>query len=242
MTWRARFSRESPAPLAIEGAIVILACAAFYAISVWAISVIWPPIKPTTTVHSGSIVLLIRQSDGGLRLVRESDEGFRNLMWVSSGDPAQKASVTPEVTIEVLPAAKLARSSSLRRVTLSFKEGPRYDAQPSGSGWPLRDAERIEILRHIQAADPTWLPPELRTSAGLTAIGSLGEGVRHNTARATALIVALGAAAFGLWRIARNERRYRRWALRHCAHCGYSLAGLKADICPECGHAREQRH
>lgn len=221
---------------------MVLACAVFYAISVWAIGMIWPPLKPGAASTTGPIILLIRESDGGLRLVPESDDGFKNLMWVSAGDPAQKASVTPELIVEVLPPARLARSSSQQRVTLSLKEGPRYDGAPSGSGWPLSDAERIETLRLIQRTNARWLPPALRETSELSRTVSIPRGVWHNTARASALIIAFAAAAFGLWRVARNEQRYRRWSLRHCEHCGYSLAGIRGDLCPECGHPHEPVH
>lgn len=72
----------------------------------------------------------------------------------------------------------------------------------------------------------SWAWPEVRLSAG-------SERFRADLPLIYPLLAGLAISA----RLFVVSRRMRR-GLTDCGHCGYSLVGLEADTCPECGAGR----
>ena len=100
-------------------------------------------------------------------------------------------------------------------------------------GQEVDASTRRDILRGISASDPGLVPIEkleyYAAGGGSTRrilwLGVLGD---------LSILAAFAAILFSAVRL-RREFKLRKPG--HCPRCNYSLAGLNAAICPECGHA-----
>lgn len=134
------------------------------------------------------------------------------------------------------------------------------DDQQVFSPLPYDESNRVELgfgiqhwLRlHVQGFDTSfsrshdayWLVPEIeagqlqKTQGGLpgvTATGSNYSITIHTALLVPVLLLLAFLLAFGP--IRRIQKRYRvRSGL--CLHCGYHLAGVEGERCPECGADR----
>lgn len=99
---------------------------------------------------------------------------------------------------------------------------------------PLTNDEIDVILAamptdHWYPSDPQKVKRRLRLSQPLTK--QIWSGW---IASAVILIAAVGAP-FASIRAVLDARRHSRYRANRCTACGYSLGGLTADTCPECG-------
>lgn len=235
MRLRSRFDRQSPTPLACGIAIVLMLSGVFYFACEWSISMLVPRVSTNPPDQRVGSYLCIRSPGAPLKVIGVNAPAYRAAL--QDGSVPERDRVQVDVRISVRSEGAGDTSwSDVRLVTILHVE--QNPDQRWASGVSMTPAEDLAVLRHIQRTNAKALPPALQGAQDLLVREWTLDGLLHNGLRLGALLIALGAGAFGIRRILRHEREYRRWALTHCPHCGYTLTGLPGKRCPECGRDR----
>lgn len=138
-------------------------------------------------------------------------------------------SYTPEVDD---PTEEGVRSGSIPDWIRQIAEGNTIDTIRTDVGWPLRFAR-------VEHASENWMweyPPP--TIHGLLRIGPIPFATRPlfpGFMLLVALVYGVMLAGERSVRIPRSVRARHRRHCGHCVACGYDLAGITTDVCPECG-------
>jgi hypothetical protein len=93
----------------------------------------------------------------------------------------------------------------------------------AGSWWLIPN----DVVEHLNLPAPN---PRLSLRCFKSERGVWGHGVTIDAPLWPLAVTVIGASAWAL-------RGLRRRAAGCCRGCGYDLAGLTADLCPECGAA-----
>jgi len=163
------------------------------------------------------------QPDGaGNNLIGVADEG--------------QSFTTESQSLQVFPDDPSLGRASIPRRRSSYLDGSweKFDTVICDSlGWPWKS---VRTMRGVQVSSNRYV---VRDTALVTPVGRLPRQVLWRgfvwNCLCFWLVWPIGWSGFSALR---RNRRMRR---RTCVKCGYSLAGLVATECPECGHTVAQR-
>jgi hypothetical protein len=110
------------------------------------------------------------------------------------------------------------------------------------AGWPFPCVRHVDVQgQGVVTSDPTVPTNPLGswfTVTTLLPIRPLWPGLAWNTLIYAATWFSVLFGAYQFWRTARSTLRRRR---NQCPACGYSLAGVATNLCPECGKSSSDK-
>ncbi|MCA9282696.1 MAG: hypothetical protein H6812_00830 [Phycisphaeraceae bacterium] len=231
---RAKFGRLSVVPAAVGVGVVLLLGVVFFALCVWGIGVIWPRVSVDRVGAVGVALVCVQRQGASIEVIGSNDPKFRAVLNDPGVRDIDRVVIYPMVRTRSVGNGDTAWSDMWIENTLIV----RGSADFRGAGMTVTLAHERAVLAFLQANHAALLPVELRKSSSLVVRKWSRQGLIYNGLVGGALVVALGAAVFGVWRVIGAERRFREWVLTNCAYCGYSLEGLTKHRCPECGRVR----
>ncbi len=199
---------------------------------------VWPRVNIDREASLGVALLCIQRDGLPMQIIELRSPEFRAALSDQSVRSIDKTVVYPSVRTRSRGGGRTAWSDMRIETVLVLRQSFDWSG---ATGLAITPAQEREVFEYLQASHGAALPAELRTASESTISVWSRDGLVFNGLRAGALLIAWLAAAFGVWRIIRAEKRYRRWVLTNCAYCGYSLEGLTTQRCPECGKARMPR-
>ncbi len=171
--------------------------------------------------------------NGSIRIIDEDKQSWDELSRITTSRPGDLARMSLHVNASTKGLwARTALESVADVILIPIAKQPNFTAKDN-------EAARAAFLDWCEAGSSAeWraVARELRTG-GISEHVTLWSGYVHNALSLLALLLTIYSLGWIPRSVvaAMTARTKRRLARGQCVHCGYSLAGLPAGKCPECG-------